>query len=382
METGLKESDPFEIPPPLIVVVEDVGWWSGHDGSSHNEPYRTGMPRMHVPSDYSALVTLSECLGAQVLAGLVLCEWDTNDLLKELPSATWMGALWQCPMKGRAELPKAVDILNSHKKHIALALHGIGHEFWDQGRISRTEFHDKDGVMRGRTDILRHMAMFGKLFETAGFDSPFPSIFIPPALKHSFGNGHHGFQQILADAGIGCVLTVFRKARQHSPPIFETITEECGVTLIERGAAPVSWDMVAAKPCFGFDHPVVPLHWANILHPDPDQSQSIAKAWGRYLRQGADKHRFLRLPDVTVALSQIVFHTLARTFPVPGGLRLDISQALRVLSPVLPPSFYMRLPSTAMMPAGQGRLTATDLPGSRMTHVIPEPGTNVMDIRI
>ncbi len=35
------------IPMPLQVVIDDVGWWSGEDGSERQEPYRTGIDRRH-----------------------------------------------------------------------------------------------------------------------------------------------------------------------------------------------------------------------------------------------------------------------------------------------------------------------------------------------
>ena len=40
------------IPMPLQVVIDDVGWWSGEDGSTRQEPYRTGINRNHVPAAF------------------------------------------------------------------------------------------------------------------------------------------------------------------------------------------------------------------------------------------------------------------------------------------------------------------------------------------
>lgn len=47
---------------PLQVVIDDVGWWSGNDGSMRQEPYRTGINRNHVPADYKAIVDLGRAL--------------------------------------------------------------------------------------------------------------------------------------------------------------------------------------------------------------------------------------------------------------------------------------------------------------------------------
>ena len=40
------------IPKPIQVVIDDVGWWSGKDGSKYQEPYRTGINRNHVLPDF------------------------------------------------------------------------------------------------------------------------------------------------------------------------------------------------------------------------------------------------------------------------------------------------------------------------------------------
>lgn len=82
------------IPMPLQVVIDDVGWWSGNDGSMRQEPYRTGINRNYVPADYKAIVDLGRALDIRPQAALVLCEWDRENILKHLPTSTWMGSNW------------------------------------------------------------------------------------------------------------------------------------------------------------------------------------------------------------------------------------------------------------------------------------------------
>ena len=55
------------IPMPLQIIVDDVGWWSGVDGSQYNQPYRTGLGRDHQPEDYLALASLGKELGMRIL---------------------------------------------------------------------------------------------------------------------------------------------------------------------------------------------------------------------------------------------------------------------------------------------------------------------------
>ncbi len=80
----------LSIPMPLLVTIDDTGWWLGQDGSAKGQPFRTGMPRVHGPGDYTALIALGRSLDMKIPAGFVLCEWDRTQLLREVPSATWM----------------------------------------------------------------------------------------------------------------------------------------------------------------------------------------------------------------------------------------------------------------------------------------------------
>ena len=82
------------IPMPVQVVIDDVGWWSGEDGSKRQEPYRTGINRNHVPADYQAIADLGRKLGIRPQAAFILCEWDKENILRQVPTSTWMGDRW------------------------------------------------------------------------------------------------------------------------------------------------------------------------------------------------------------------------------------------------------------------------------------------------
>ena len=82
------------IPLPIQVVIDDVGWWSGKDGSLYQEPYRTGINRNHVIADYKAIIDLGKALGIRPQAATVLGEWDRENILRNVPHSTWMGEKW------------------------------------------------------------------------------------------------------------------------------------------------------------------------------------------------------------------------------------------------------------------------------------------------
>ncbi len=273
------------LPMPVFPVIEDVGWWEGADGSAAQQPYRNAFPRRHCLADYQALVRLAERLGVRIGIGMVLCEWDRNNTLGGITGATWMGSHWNNKKNQGPWLDEASAYLRDQRDVLELGFHGLCHEFWHEGRMERSEFHDQHGNMRSGQVIKSHLEAFGTILEQNGF-SEFPRLFFPPALNHSFGNNKESIQAILYDYGIRYVITRFSRARQFAPPHHEKMTWECGVGLLERGLSPVKWNTPASLPIWDFSGPILPLHWGNLLHPDPDGNSDIVDGWAEVLLAG------------------------------------------------------------------------------------------------
>ncbi len=330
------------IPLPLIVSIEDVGWWKGTDGSNFNQPFRTGMPRDHVPEDYAAIAALGEKLDMKLLAGFVLCEWDRDDILKKLPSSTWMGKSWTSPYRDQEQKNQAARIIKNAENYIEMGLHGLGHEFWDQGVMKRTEFHDPDGAMRDPDEIRKHFFFFFKIMEQYRFDC-MPKTFIPPALMHSFGDPDKGFQKILHEFGINYVTLMFSRTRFHSMPQTGKIAWENDVLLVERGESETGWNMVAAEPGFKFDRPVMALHWANILHPDPGKNVSVIEKWAGYIKTGSEKKGMLLSKDSGSCFTQYCHCTMSEIQRIDDGVLIDVGWMDKVPAKLLKNPIYLKI---------------------------------------
>ena len=267
---------------PVFPIIEDVGWWQGQDGSAVQQPYRNAFPRRHCLADYQALVRFADRLGVRIGLGMVLGEWDRKNMLGEIPGATWMGKDWHNDENNGPWLDEAAEYLRAQKDSLELGLHALCHEFWQGGKMERSEFHDQYGNMRRRQVITSHLEAFGMILEQNGF-SEFPRLFFPPALHHSFGNDTRSIQALLYEHGIRHVITTFSRARRYSSPHHEKITWECGVGLLERGLSPVPWNMCASLPRWDFSGPILPLHWGNLLHPDPGNNSEVVDGWAEML---------------------------------------------------------------------------------------------------
>ena len=319
------------IPKPLFLLIEDVGWWQGQDGSSQQQPFRTAMPRNHCPADYEALVYLAEKLSMRIVLAMVMCEWDINDFLKDVAGATWMGKAWSNQINRGPWLEEAADCLRKNQHRLEIALHGVGHEFWQDQLMHRSEFHDRKCRMRSPEVIKAHLDAFGELLNQHKL-APFPHSFIPPALKHSFGNGTESFQAILKQYGVHFVTTRFSRARIFSPPFARHINWEENVLLLERGLSPTPWHVVGAKPAKNLDGPIIALHWANLLHENPDQNIEVVKGWVSAIHQSAQSEGTMMVPDLHSCWSQYCHQQLAQL--VPKGSEVVLSRR------TLPPSSY------------------------------------------
>lgn len=274
------------LPMPVFPVIEDVGWWQGEDGSATQQSYRNAFPRRHCLADYQALVWLANRIGVRIGLGMVLCEWDRNNLLGGIQGATWMGSHWNNKINQGPWLDETAEYLRNQQGSLELGLHALCHEFWHEGKMERSEFHDRHGNMRLRRVIKSHLEAFGTILEQNGF-SEFPRLFFPPALNHSFGNDKESIQAVLHEYGIRYVITRFSRARRFALPVHEKITWECDVGLLERGLSPVPWNMSASLPGWDFSGPILPLHWGNLLHPDPERNSEIVDGWAEMLLAGA-----------------------------------------------------------------------------------------------
>lgn len=312
------------IPLPIYPVIEDVGWWKGEDGSANNQPFRNRFPRDHCLADYRALVHLAKRLGIRLTIGMVIGEWDRTDCLRDVVGATWMGRAWDNAPNRGPWLDEVADYIRSNRKWLEPAIHGLFHEFWQNGRMERSEFHDQENRMRAKANVRSHLAAYRKIMEQNGISPP-PRIFIPPALHHSFGNNKESIQAILHEEGIKYVVTDFSRARQYSPPRYDHVTWEKTVILLDRGAAPVKWSEAACAPVWNGEGIVLPLHWANLLHPDPDKNRAVVDGWAEMLQKMTVGMKRMMAEDIEACLRQAALCWFGEMKVDGDGLTLDLS---------------------------------------------------------
>ena len=317
------------IPMPIQIVIDDVGWWSGEDGSARQEPYRTGIDRNHVPADYQAIVDLGKKLGVRPQAATILCEWDRKNILRNLPTSTWMGEKWDNSKWVGPWLEAAADIIRNNAKHYELTLHGIGHEYWQDGTFTRAEWADRSGQIRPLDQVKRHLDYFSKLMDQNQL-GPFPKSFVPTAFLHGFGpTGEHNISMagVLKKRGIKYINTPFYNMYNAESVQFKLFGIDEGVITVDRGEDLFDWDVFGGKPNGMLTGPTCGMHWPNLLHENPDRNSEIVDAWVDFLKPYNDKPETLLATDSLSFRKQLIHHVTTKIQLNETTIDLDFKEA-------------------------------------------------------
>ncbi len=315
------------IPMPIQVVIDDVGWWSGEDGNARQEPYRTGIARNHAPADYQAIVDLGRALNIRPQAAMILCEWDRENILRELPTSTWMGANWDNKKWVGPWLDEAAEIITSNSDHYEFTMHGIGHEYWDGESFTRAEWADRNGVMRPVDQVEAHLDYFAKLMEQNNLGN-FPTSFVPTAFNHGFGpTGDHdvSFAEILSGRGINYINTPFDDMANAEAANFDYFGFDAGVITVDRGRDLLSWKAIGTPPRGELRGPTCGMHWPNLLHQDPERNGEIVEAWATFLKPYNEKMETLLAPNSLSFRHQLVHYVRTRLNLDGGRMQFDFS---------------------------------------------------------
>jgi len=328
--TQNKNSDNLKviIPMPIQVVIDDVGWWSGEDGSKRQEPYRTGINRNHVPADYQAIAELGRALGIRPQAAIILCEWDKENILRLLPTSTWMGDKWNNSKWVGPWQDEAAEIIRNNQNHLELTIHGIGHEYWEGETFTRAEWTDSNGQMRPNDQVELHLDYFEKLMNQHNLGA-FPKSFVPTAFKHSFGPSEGreiSLAEILKKRGVDYINSPLKGMYNKERVQFGLFGLDAGVMTVDRGSDECPWDTFPGNPVNELTGPTCGMHWPNMLHPDPGKNPEIVHKWISYLKRYNEKPDKMLAPDSVSFQNQLAHHSLTKVELKRNVIAMDFTE--------------------------------------------------------
>jgi hypothetical protein len=360
------------IPMPLQIVIDDVGWWCGEDGHERQEPYRTGIDRPHAPEDYAAIVSLGRKLAMRPQAAMVLCEWDRDDLLRAVPSATWMGTAWSNARWRGPWLDRAAEIIRAGAAHVELTLHGLGHEYWTDGRMTRAEWYDKAGQMRPRDQVEAHLDACEKLLARNAL--PRPESFVPCAFYYTFADDSGGMTARLRGMGVKYLSTPFSHLHNAGRTQEKLFGIEAGVMIVDRGTYPMSWRAIGPTPSGPVEGPILGLHWPNVLAADPARNEEVVDRWVEFLRPYGRRPDRLLARDTAEAWTQLAHHHCTQTRLTGAQAQFDFTRLTRLPPGPIGDEFTVKVEGASDRP-----LRAT---GLAVTADSTDPRTGLRTLRL
>lgn len=320
------------IPLPIQVVIDDVGWWSGKDGSSYQEPYRTGINRDHVIADYKAIVDLGKALEIRPQAAMVLGEWDRQNILRKVPHCTWMGEKWDNSKWVGPWLEEAADLINSNKQYFEITMHGLGHEWWTNGKFTRAEWADDKGVMRPKAILEQHLDAYAEIMQQNNLGE-LPSSFVPNAFKHSFGiteGNDVSMAELIRTRGFTYINTPFESMFNNKAVQYRVFGVDSGIMTVDRGSDAYDWNVISTIPERTIIAPTCGLHWPNLLHEDPERNSEIVQGWVKLLSPFKDNPDTMLAKNSLVFQKQLVHHTVSKLEVKNNEIELDFSNVHEV----------------------------------------------------
>jgi hypothetical protein len=334
-----------DIPMPVMPVVDDVGWWSGKNSLKENGPARTGIQRDHVPDDYKAIVRLGRELKIKPQVAMILCEWDKENILREVPESTWMGAQWGNSRWVGPWLEKAARIILENSDYFEFVLHGLSHLSWPGGKAEASEWYDRaKGLARPKKELVAHLEYFRRIMLQNGFKQ-FPETFVAPCNDYRFGQGEDGLTGALKEYGVKYISTGFgchnAAARRFPLPVLdgntasmvntpvpagELFTIDCGLMIVDRVRNFLPWDAIGSAPTEEIEKiPLIGLHWPNILHADPHKNDEIVDKWVEYLRKLDRKSDRVLAVDTPMCWTQLACQSCVKISVEKSTVLLDFS---------------------------------------------------------
>ncbi len=329
---SLEKKVSADIPLPIQVVLDDVGWWSGKDGSEYQEPYRTGINRNHVPADYQAIVELGKALGIRPQAATVLGEWDKQNILRNVPHSTWMGDNWDNSQWVGPWLEETADIINNNKENFEITVHGLGHEWWTDGKFTRAEWADDDGVMRPKEILVQHLDAYAEIMHQNNLGE-LPISFVPNAFRHSFGvtkGNDISLAQLLADRGFTYINTPFSSMFNSAAAQYGLFGVDSGIMTIDRGADLLDWNVIGGKPDGAINGPTCGMHWPNLLHENPEKNPEVVARWVKLLAPYNQKQETMLSKNSVEFQQQLAHNKLTKVKVADNLINLNFSDTKNV----------------------------------------------------
>lgn len=300
------------VPSPMTVGIDDVGWkqgWSTDVATNPNNPHHIDAPEgrwMGMP-DYEAIVNIGKNVKSRLLCLFIMSEYDRTNICAEYPTTTQFGKNWDNSALVIDNDFKIMDYVKENAAYMEFGLHGVRHEYWDNGEKRTGEFAYNNFNRRPYplNEMQNHLKCYKRLLDQ--YDISFPKSFVPP--KHCYYHNPEDSMDtggLMASWGIKYVSWGHKYWTRYHEFVINPMSNcqlNHGVLVLERDQA-VPWNngLGLAPDSISTDLYYECTHWHNYIAAVPEDNPEVGEKWIRWfnmIKDSPDRY----LPKNTVQLN-------------------------------------------------------------------------------
>src|SRR5690625_3819083 len=291
-------------PRAFGIAVNQVGYMygdnlSGDDGvdlsGARNGAFRAGIRRNFDVRDYHPFVEVGQAVGVRFMTLFVLADMDRLNIVAEYPTATEAGADFDNSDIIGPDQIEIMDFVTSNAAHIELGVTGVGHEYWENGLRTRSEWYNVQAKeARPESEMRGRMELIGRILAQYGI-SPERGHSFPESMSaygyHWNPGGEVSTGRFWSESGVKYGNTKFRVSPHMDWPEAGTGGFDHGVLVFDRFDYGNYWHVYADLPDLPdepeqvellYETDLIESHWANWLAPDDFLQPALNEEWIDY----------------------------------------------------------------------------------------------------
>jgi hypothetical protein len=302
-------------PRSFGIAVNQVGYMQGSSLDATGGPWRAGIRRDFDVRDYQPIAEVGRKVGVRFMSLFALAEMDRLNVVASLPFATQAGNNFDNHSNISNNQIEIMDYVKQNASHIEFGVTGVGHEWWENGIKTRSEWYDltnkkprPDSLMQMHIRVIKNILWQYGISEDYGHS--FPESF--SALGYHWNpKGPHSTGKLFSDNGVKYVTTKFYIIPELKPPPQYSGGFDHGVLVLDREGYGNLWHTYGDLPSSNIDDYEVDLiesHWANWLAEDDFLQEEVNEKWIQYFKS-IQAHPYRYLAKNTEQLySQWLYH--------------------------------------------------------------------------
>jgi hypothetical protein len=306
----------LNVPKPMAIDIDDLGWKEGWDLHDSGGPYRLGLPQgrtMSLP-DYEVLVYISKAVGVRLKCLFIMSEFDRSNICARYPTTNEKGSNWDNSALVSDNDFAVMNYVKENAAHIEFGLHGVRHEFWDAQThaMSRAEWAD-NGKKRPYDVLWGHMECFKKLIDQYGID-------FPRSVRTAAANYYYSPTD---PEETGALMSAWG-VKYATLPGREYVTDRGLMVLLRSGG--IAWDAPDSAPKTYPQTEFMTSHWTNFVDPDPARNHEAGDKWIAWFNKAKDDPDRYTAKNTAQLHSQFLYRKFAQISVTGNTVLIDNRQ--------------------------------------------------------